>query len=114
MAKRPPPGWQPIFARRGRIIDVDDNHEIQRVTVEWLDEPPPSPPRQPTLREQMILAIVRRRYHRGIPANVSVADVHRHVADVWKAECERRKIKPSQAPGRDSVTRALRHASLIH
>jgi hypothetical protein len=100
---------------RVRIIEVDDSEPIQRVKIEWPDEPEPE--RQPTLREQMILAIVRRRYPRDIPAGVTIADLHRLVAnpETWKAECERRKINPPHPPppNRDTVARALRRASLI-
>ncbi|HVI61943.1 MAG TPA: hypothetical protein VM910_05035 [Bradyrhizobium sp.] len=63
------------------------------------------------------MAIVRRRYPRDIPAGVTIADLHRLVAnpETWKAECERRKINPPHPPppNRDTVARALRRASLI-
>jgi hypothetical protein len=50
---------------RVRIIEVDDSEPIQRVKIEWPDEPEPE--RQPTLREQMILAIVRPAIHATYP-----------------------------------------------
>jgi len=90
----------------------DKEMQAFRIVVFSSDEQEERPP---TLREQMIVSIVRNRYRRGIPANITIAELHRHVAkpDVWKAECERRKIEFSQPPNRDSVARALRRASLI-
>jgi hypothetical protein len=101
--------------RIGRVIEVDDSEPTQRVKIEWPDESEPEKPL--TLRQEMILAIVRRQYPRRIAAGVSIAALHRLVAnpETWKTECDRRKINPPRPPppGRDSVARALRRASLI-
>jgi hypothetical protein len=94
------------------LIDVDDSGPVQLLTIEL--PPVEQQRRQLTLKQKMILAIVRRDY-RG-QALPSVAAVHRHVASdkVWPAECARRKPPVKLAPpNRDTVARTLRAASLI-
>ena len=70
-------------------------------------EPPPL-----TLRQKMILAIVRRHYRRA-PISNTIATVQRQVGSAWEDECDRRKVERSPAPNRDTVARTLRRASLI-
>jgi hypothetical protein len=90
----------------------DEAAGIYVTEVQWPDEE--QTPRPLTLKQQMIVDIVRRKYRRGIPAGIFIADLDRLVAKRWKAECARRKIEPPpSAPGRDSVARALRRAALI-
>ena len=107
MARRrlPPPARIEIV----KVVEVDDSEPIQRVKVEWPDEPP----RPLTQREQMIVAIARRRWCDRIP--VSIADVLKHVRTVWKDECRRRRLPEPwpPVPSRDTVARGLRAASLI-
>ena len=98
MARRRPPG-RPI---RVRVIEVDDTGPIQTATIEWPEEPPP----QLTLRHRMILAIVQRRYPKGIPPGVGIADLERLVAQKWPAECRRHSVN-YPPPKRDAVKRAL-------
>jgi hypothetical protein len=114
-AKRPSNVYPSVV--RVKVLEHywDEEAGTYMARVQWPDEE--KPPRQPTLKEQMIVAIVRRRYPRDIPADVSIADLHRLVAnpETWKAECQRRKINPPHPPppNRDTVARALRRASLI-
>ena len=107
MARRrlPPPARIEIV----RVVEVDDSEPIQRVKVEWPDEPP----RPLTQNQRMILAIARRRWRGRI--SVSIADVLKHVRSVWKDECRRQKLPEPwpPVPGRDTVARTLRLASLI-
>ena len=113
-AKRPSNVYPSVV--RVKVLEHywDEEAGTYMTKVQWPDEEE-KPPRQPTLREQMIVAIVRRRYPRDIPAGVSIAHLHRLVTNKWEAECSRRKIEPPlpRPPHRDSVARALRHASLI-
>jgi hypothetical protein len=91
------------------VVEVDDSEPIQRVKVEWPDEPlRPLPQRQ-----QMVVAIARRRWRGRI--TVSIAEVLKHVRSVWRDECRRRKLPEPwpPVPNRDTVARALRAASLI-
>jgi hypothetical protein len=96
----------------GQRYDAERGAWLFDVAIESPGDEEPSP-LQPTLKQQMILAIVRRAYRRGIPAGVTIADLHRLVAktETWKAECARRKVELG-APGRDLVASTLR-ASLI-
>jgi hypothetical protein len=105
---------KPLYGRRVRVLRQywDEEAGTYKVDVQVLDDECP-PQRPPTLRAQMIVAIVRRRYPRDIPAGVTIAGLRRLVEKRWKAECARRKIEPSLAPNRDTVARALRDASLI-
>jgi hypothetical protein len=112
-------------AAKGRIVGQRYDEErgiwLYDIKIESPDEPEPAP-WKPTLKQTMILAIVRRDYRgRSLP---SVAVIRRHITNnenaVWKAECVRRKlkeIKPGQyeeaAPGRDTIDRTLRAASLM-
>jgi hypothetical protein len=91
------------------VVEVDDSEAIQWVKVEWPDEPP----RPLTQRQQMIVAIARRRWRGRI--TVSIAEVLKHVRSVWKDECRRGKLPEPwpPVPNRDTVARALRLASLI-
>ena len=106
MARRRSPGW-PI---RVRVIEVDDTGPIQTAIVERPEEPPPVRPDghhlgQP-LRHRMILAVVQRRYPKGIPPGVGIADLERLVAQKWSAECRRHGVD-YPAPKRDAIKRAL-------
>jgi hypothetical protein len=87
------------------------------VRVEWPNqEEEPAPPWQPTPRQGVILAIVKRHYRQGVPAGVSIAALYRLVAQKWQSECARQKLLDPQfklVPGRDTVARTLRLASLI-
>src|SRR5437016_4625480 len=59
----------------------------------WKKRPKPKPkPRRPTPRQQVILAIIRRRYRNGIPAGTKIAPLHRLVGREWEAECTRQKL----------------------
>jgi hypothetical protein len=104
--RRLPP---PIRGEVVRVIEMDDSEPIARVKVEWPEEPP----RPLTQRQQMIVAITRRRWRGRI--TVSIAEVLRHVRTVWEDECRRRKLPEPwpPVPNRDTVARALRAASLI-
>ena len=108
------------YLRRARIIEQYDDPETGQcmVRVEWPDEPQQSPkPWQPTQRQAMILAIIKRHYRRGIPAGVSIATLHGLIVKKWEAECARQKPTDPQlvkaVPGRDMVAYTLRNASLI-
>jgi hypothetical protein len=108
------------YLRRVRIIEQYDDPETGRtmVRVEWPDEPQQQSPKpwQPTQRQAMILAIVKRRYRQGIPAGIKVAALHRLVEQKWKAECARQKLTDpnlTAVPKRDMVAYTLRNASLI-
>jgi hypothetical protein len=72
-----------------------------------------APSKPLTLRQKMIVAIVRRRYPQGIPESVGIADLHRLIVKQWESECARQKVETSKPPNRDSVARALRQASLL-
>jgi hypothetical protein len=91
------------------VVEVDDSEAIQRVKVEWPDEPP----RPLTQRQQVIVGIAWRRWRGRI--TVSIAEVLKHVRSVWKNECRRWKLPEPwpPVPSRDTVARALRAASLI-
>src|SRR6267142_7046610 len=104
MAKAKRPNVYPSVVRV-KVLEHywDEEAGAYMARVQWPDEE--KPPRQPTLRERMIVAIVRRRYKRDIPAEISIADLTRLVAKKWKAECDRQKIEPSPPPNRDSVAR---------
>ena len=105
------------YPRRARIIEQYDDPETGRsmVRVEWPDEPQQQSP-QPTQRQAMILAIIKRHYRRGIPAGVSIATLHGLIVKKWEAECARQKPTDPQlvkaVPGRDMVAYTLRNASL--
>ena len=109
------------YPRRARIIEQYDDPETGRsmVRVELPDEPQQQLPKpwQPTQRQAMILAIIRRHYRRGIPAGVSIATLHGLIERKWEAECARQKPTDPQlvkaVPGRDMVAYTLRNASLI-
>jgi hypothetical protein len=70
-----------------------------------------------TLRQEMILAIVRRLWlsrHRPIPTNVT--HLTREIGEEWEVEYERRKLhdpKLVAPPNRKTVRRTLREAPLI-
>jgi len=87
------------------VIEVDDTGPIQRAIVEWPEEPPP----QLTLRHRMILAIVQRRYPKGMPQGIGIAHLERLIEKEWPAECKRRGVS-YPAPKRDAVKRALNRA----
>jgi hypothetical protein len=113
MARKPRPA---PTAARGKIIGQRYDEErgwVYDIAVELPGDEEPSP-REFTLKQQMILAIVRRDYRgRALP---DIATIHRHVAkaEVWEAECARQKPPVKLAkPGRDTVARTLRAASLI-
>jgi hypothetical protein len=89
----------------------DEERGTYVADVQLPDEEKPA--RVPTLKQQMVIAIVRGRHSHGVPEGVSIADLTRIVETRWEAECKRRKIEPSPAPKRDAVARALRLASLI-
>jgi hypothetical protein len=108
------------YLRRGRFAGLCSDPETGRimVRVEWPDEANEvAKPRQPTQRQRMLIAIVRRRYRKGIPAGVSIADLHRLIDKKWEAECARQKPFDPQlvkaVPERDMVAYTLRDASLI-
>ena len=107
MARKRPPGW-PIF--RARVIEVDDHGPVQMAKIEWPDEFVEQQPPILTLRHQMILAIIRRRYPRGIPDGIGSADLERLVESKWPAECQRRGVN-YPAPKRDAIKRALDRAA---
>ena len=81
---------------------------------------PPEPPPEKviegtpelTLKHEMIVAIVRRYYRKGIPAKVTLADVTRVVAPQWEAECLRREAEISEPPHRNTVDEALKRADI--
>jgi hypothetical protein len=78
-------------------------------------EPVAPEPSQPTQRQQVVLAIVKRRYPKGIPASIQIAALHRLVEQEWEAECARQKLPQllKAVSGRDMVAYTLRAASLI-
>ena len=93
MARRRSPGW-PI---RVRVIEVDDTGPIQTAIVERPEEPPP----QLTLRHRMILAVVQRRYPKGIPPGVGIADLERLVAQNGRRSAAAKAstiLRPSATP----------------
>jgi hypothetical protein len=105
------------YLRRGRFAGHSHDPETGRimVRVEWPDHSP-TKPWQPTKRQRVILAIVKRRYRRGVPAGVSIAALRRLVAREWEAGCARQKLtdpKEAAVPERDMVAYTLRAASLI-
>jgi hypothetical protein len=106
------------YPRIVRIIEQYDDPETGRcmVRVELPDEPQQQS-QQPTPRQQIILAIVKRRYRKGIPTGIKVAALHRLVEQEWEAECARQKLTDQQlvkaVPKRDMVAYTLRAASLI-
>jgi hypothetical protein len=104
MVRKRPPGW-PVLPVR--VIEIDDSGPIQRVKVEWPEEPSPAL----TLRHRMILTIVHRRYPKGIPLGVGIADLERLVEQKWSAECRRYDVN-YPAPKRDAIKRALDRAVL--
>ena len=111
MARKP--RLEPTTARKGKILwgryDEERGASLFDVAFESPGDEEPSP-RKFTLKQQMILAIVRRDYRRAIP---DIATVTCHVKSVWPAECARRKVDKLLAPERDTVARTLRAASLI-
>jgi hypothetical protein len=106
------------YVRRARIIEQYDDPETGRsmVRVEWPDEPQQQSP-QPTQRQVMVLAIIKRRYRKGIPPGIKIATLHELVRREWEAECARQKLTDPKfvkvVPGRDMVAYTLRAASLI-
>ena len=109
------------YPRRVRIIEQYDDPETGRsmVRVEWPDEPQQQSPKpwQPTQRQAMILAIVKRRYRQGIPTGTTIATLRELVRREWEAQCARQKITDTKfakaVPGRDMVAYTLRAGSLI-
>jgi hypothetical protein len=106
------------YLRRGRFAGHSYDPETGRimVRVEWPNQEEEPAPWQPTPRQGVILAIVKRHYRRDVPAGVSIAALHRLVAQKWEAECARQNLIDPQfklVPGRDTVARTLRLASLI-
>src|SRR5262249_10338262 len=75
------------YLRRVRIIEQYDDPETGRSMVrveEWPDEPQQP---QPTQRQAMVLAIIKRRYRKGIPPGTKIATLHELVRREWEAEC---------------------------
>ena len=107
------------YLRRVQIIEQYDDPETGRsmVRFEWPDELAKPKPWQPTERQRMILAIVKRHYRKGIPDGTSIATLHRLVRREWEAECARQKLTDPKIVkavlGRDMVAYTLRAASLI-
>jgi hypothetical protein len=99
----------------------DDERDCYMAEIQWPDEVQQwlneqHAPWRPTLKQKMILAIVRQHYPSGIPTGTSIADLDRLIARHWGAECAQRKIEPppkTPAPQRDTIARTLRLAALI-
>jgi hypothetical protein len=107
MARGRPPAWS-IF--RVKVIEVDDDGPVQMAKIEWPDEFVKQQAPILTLRHQMILAIIRRRYRNAIPDGIGIADLERLVESKWLAECKRRGVN-YPAPKRDAIKRALDRAA---
>jgi hypothetical protein len=102
--------------RRGRFAGLSYDPETGRILVraELPDEA--NEPWQPTPRQRVILAIIKRRYRKGIPPGIKIATLHELVGREWQAECARQELtnpKEAAVPGRDMVAYTLRAASLI-
>jgi hypothetical protein len=107
---------------KGRIVGQRYDEErgiwLYDIRIEPSPDDAEPAPRKFTLKQEMLLAIVRRFYRRrAIP---SISTVTKRIANEWPAECARRgikEIKPGQydpdPPKRDAVARTLRDASLI-
>jgi hypothetical protein len=67
-----------------------------------LEEDPEDHPDVPTLRQEMILAILDQKFPDGIPEPRRWAQLTESVRQGWKAECERRGVKYS-SPDRKTV-----------
>jgi hypothetical protein len=80
-------------------------------------EPVAPKPSQPTPRQRMVLAIIKRRYPKGVPAGARIATLYGLIVRDWEAECARQKLTDPKivkaVPGRDMVAYTLRAASLI-
>jgi hypothetical protein len=106
------------YLRRERFAGLSYDPETGRIMVRVPNqEEEPAPLWQPTPRQGVILAIVKRRYPKGIiPVDTKIAALHRLVEQKWEAECARQKLtdpKEAAVPGRDMVAYTLRDASLI-
>jgi hypothetical protein len=88
---------QPLKRRRGQAVP-----KHQRAA-----DAAGTPERRKPLRQEMLEDILRHRYPKDVPPDMSTADVERAVAAAWKPECQRRGIKPTDAPSYDTIARRL-------
>jgi hypothetical protein len=66
-----------------------------------------TPERRQSSRQEMLEAILNRCYPHGVPENTSTSAVGQQVADAWKAECQKRGLKPTEPPKWDTIARKL-------
>jgi hypothetical protein len=73
--------------------------------------------RRATPRQQVILAIIKGRYRKGVPAGTKIAMLHGLIEREWEAESARQKLTDPKivkaVPGRDMIAYTLRDPSLI-
>jgi hypothetical protein len=73
------------------------------------------PPELPgmTPKHEMIVAIIRRHYHRkGFSTKTTLAMVTQTVAAQWEAECRQQGVEISKPPDRNTVNEALKRAGI--
>ena len=63
--------------------------------------------RRQSLLQEMLDAILRRKYLQGVPETTSTSAVWQQVATAWKDECQARGRKPTEPPSWDTINRKL-------
>ena len=104
-------GFLPDVAQEmteGKVTEETVTEEKVTDETETEETPGPEETLEPTAKHDAIIAIVRRRYRKGFPAKITLADVTRAVAAQWEAECQGRGVEISDSPYRETVDEALK------
>ena len=66
-----------------------------------------------TPEQKVLIAIIRRKHPNGFSAKPDFSALARWIATQWERECRKQEVVPTKSPGRDTVRRTLRQASLL-
>lgn len=87
--------------------------ETEEETEETKTEKTAVPAKPLTPEQKMLVAIVRRKHPNGFSAKPDFSALARWIATQWERECRKQEVVPTKSPGRDTVRRTLRQASLL-
>jgi hypothetical protein len=102
-----------LLRAAGFLPDVAQEMPEETETEETETEETAVPVKPLTPEQKVLVAIVRRKHPNGFSVKPDFSALARWIATQWERECRKQEVVPTKSPGRDTVRRTLRQASLL-